>query len=276
MKIQPEDIDARANQGVERPGSRREGPTVATIRVWHVGLSLQSDPACAVVPAPVGRYLKRSTDRSIRCSNRSRRGPCGGLPLVEPDTARLLRSLVIAVTGAKKILRLARHRLLGALMAQALPPDGQLISFEIDQSRAATARANIERAGLATALSVIVGDASRFLHKVAGPFDLIFQDGDKTLYEPLLDRLVDHLRPGGVLVTDNVLWDGEVVEGFITTRQHDEASTAAIRCYNRRLAADARLLTTFLPTGDGVAVSVKLPAPSSRRCDARQTGGGHR
>jgi len=50
-----------------------------------------------------------------------------------------------------------------------------------------------------------------------------------------------------------------VVEGFITTRRHDEASTAAIRSYNRRLAADARLLTTFLPTGDGVAVSVKLP-----------------
>ena len=70
---------------------------------------------------------------------------------------------------------------------------------------------------------------------------------------------MDHLRPGGLLVTDNVLWDGDVVEGFATTPKHDEASTAAIRSYNRRLAADTRLLTTFLPTGDGVAVSVKLP-----------------
>ena len=50
--------------------------------------------------------------------------------------------------------------------------------------------------------------------KVAGPFDLIFQDGDKQLYVPLLDRLVALLRPGGLLVTDNVLWDGEVVPGF--------------------------------------------------------------
>ena len=66
---------------------------------------------------------------------------------------------------------------------------------------------------------------------MAGPFDLIFQDGDKTLYEPMLDRLVDLLRPGGVLVTDNVLWDGEVVEGFMTTPTGTiEASTAAIRC----------------------------------------------
>ena len=52
-----------------------------------------------------------------------------------------------------------------------------------------------------------------------------------------------------MLVTDNVLWDGEVVEGFVRRRRHDEASTAAIRSYNRRLAADTRLLTTFLPTG---------------------------
>ena len=105
---------------------------------------------------------------------------------------------------------------------------------------------------------MIVGDASRFLHKVAGPFDLIFQDGDKQLYEPMLDPLIDHLRPGGVLVTDNVLWDGEVVEGLVKSPRHDVASTEAIRAYNRRLAAEKRLLTTFLPLGDGVAVSVRV------------------
>ena len=108
-------------------------------------------------------------------------------------------------------------------------------------------------------VNVIVGDASRFLHKVAGPFDLIFQDGSKQLYEPLLDRLVDRLRPGGVLVTDNVLWHGEVVDGFVDPPQRDARDTEAIRHYNDRLAADARLFTTFLPLGDGVALSVKLP-----------------
>lgn len=212
-----------------------------------------------VVPAPVGHYLEALHGpvnpllEAIRAE-----GLAAGLPLVEPDTARLLRSLVIA-TGAKKILEIGTAIGYSAVwMAQALPEGGQLISLEIDPSRAATARANFERAGLSQTISVIVGDASRFLHKVAGPFDLIFQDGSKALYEPLLDRLVDHLRPGGLLVTDNVLWDGEVVEGFAKAPRHDEASTAAIRSYNQRLAADTRLLTTFLPTGDGVAVSVKL------------------
>ena len=59
------------------------------------------------------------------------------------------------------------------------------------------------------------------LAKVAGPFDLIFQDGDKAFYEPALNRLVELLRPGGLLVTDNVLWDGEVVPGFVVPPRRD-------------------------------------------------------
>jgi predicted O-methyltransferase YrrM len=212
-----------------------------------------------VIPQPVGRYLEGLHGPVDPLLDAVRaEGLAAGLPLVEPDTARLLRSLVIAV-DARKVLEIGTAIGYSAIwMAQALPSGGQLISIEIDAGRAATARANLERAGLGGVVSVIIGDASRFLHKVAGPFDLIFQDGDKQLYEPLLDRLVDHLRPAGVLVTDNVLWDGEVVEGFAATPRHDEASTAAIRAYNRRLAADTRLLTTFVPTGDGVALSVKL------------------
>jgi predicted O-methyltransferase YrrM len=143
-------------------------------------------------------------------------------------------------------------------MALALPADGLLLTMEADQARAATARQNFARAGVEGRVNVIVGDASRFLHKVAGPFDLIFQDGSKRLYEPMLDRLVAHLRPGGVLVSDNVLWAGEVVDGFVERPRHDPADTEAIRRYNDRLSADPRLLTTFLPVGDGVALSVRV------------------
>jgi predicted O-methyltransferase YrrM len=87
--------------------------------------------------------------------------------------------------------------------------------------------------------------------KVAGPFDLIFQDGDKKLYVPMLDRLVALLRPGGLLVTDNVLWDGKVV-----LAERDE-TTRAIAEYNERLAAHPALLTTIVPMRDGVSISVK-------------------
>jgi caffeoyl-CoA O-methyltransferase len=199
-------------------------------------------------------------------------GRAGHLPLVQPAAARLLRSLVMA-TGARRVLEIGTCIGYSAVwMAQALPPDGMLITLEANSERAAAARRNIERARLAERISVIVGDANRYLHKVAGPFDLIFQDSDKQLYEPMLDRLVGLLRPGGVLATDNVLWNGEVVDGYVSPPQRDAADTVALRRYNARLASDARLITTFLPVGDGVALSVKLAEPSRR---GAATDGGH-
>jgi predicted O-methyltransferase YrrM len=98
---------------------------------------------------------------------------------------------------------------------------------------------------------------------VSGPFDVIFQDGDKGLYLPLLDRLVGLLRPGGVLITDNVLWDGEVVPGYVEPPRRPIEDTRAIREYNEALAADRRLLTAIVPLRDGVAISVKRPAAAS-------------
>jgi caffeoyl-CoA O-methyltransferase len=186
-------------------------------------------------------------------------GRAQNLPLVQPASARLLRSLVMA-TGARRVLEIGTCIGYSAIwMAQGLPADGMLVTLEVDADRAAVARRNIERAGLADRISVIVGDASRYLHKIAGPFDLVFQDSDKQRYESMLDRLVALLRVGGVLATDNVLWNGEVVEGYVSPPQRDEADTVALRQYNARLASDSRLLTTFLPVGDGVALSVKLP-----------------
>jgi len=84
------------------------------------------------------------------------------------------------------------------------------------------------------------------LHKVSGPFDVIFQDGDKKLYGPMLDKLIRVLRPGGLLITDNVLWNGEV------------ADTEAIKAYNEQIHRHPLLLTSIVPLRDGVAISVKL------------------
>jgi caffeoyl-CoA O-methyltransferase len=180
------------------------------------------------------------------------------LPLVHGASARLLRSLVMA-TGARRVLEIGACIGYSAIwMARALPDDGMLVTLEMDPERAGVARSNIERAGLSDRISVIVGDATRYLHKVAGPFDLVFQDSNKQQYETMLDRIVALLRPGGVLATDNVLWNGEVVEGHVSPPQRDPADAAALRRYNARLASDVRLLTTFLPVGDGVALSVRI------------------
>ena len=145
----------------------------------------------------------------------------------------------------------------GVWMAAALPKEGMFITMEVDESRAKTARANFALAGLADRVSVIVGDAQRMLHKVAGPLDLIFQDGDKKQYGPMLDTLVGLLRPGGVLVTDNVLWNGEIVPGFSARPHRDPSDGIAIAAYNEAINNHPSLVTSIVPLRDGVAISVK-------------------
>lgn len=216
-----------------------------------------------VTPDPIDRYcqgLHAPVDPLLEQIGAE--GRAAGLPLVHPISARLLRTIVLA-TGAKRILEVGTAIGYSALwMATAMPADGHLITLEADSTRADTARANVARAGMNERVSVIVGDATRYLHKVSGPFDLIFQDSDKRRYEAMLDRLVVLLRPGGLLVSDNVLWSGEVVEGYVMPPERDPEDTRALRAYNVRIAADPRLLTTFLPVGDGLAVAVKLDGRS--------------
>ena len=87
---------------------------------------------------------------------------------------------------------------------------------------------------------------------------MIFQDSDKKLYEPMLDRLIELLRPGGLLIADNILWNGEVIPGYVANKKYSDEDTAAIVSFSRRLSGDSRLYTSFLQVGDGVSVSVKL------------------
>jgi len=211
----------------------------------------------AIVPDAVERYLaglNRGGDPLL--AEIAQAGVERDLPLVDAEVGALLRVLAAAI-GARKILEIGTAvGYSGIWLAGALPADGMLMTMEMDARRAKEAQGNFDRAGLTNRVSVMLGDAQRLIAKVAGPFDLIFQDGDKKMYTPLLDRLVSLLRPGGLLVTDNVLWDGKVVPGFITSAA-DDKDTRAIAEYNERVATHPALLTTVIPLRDGVSISVK-------------------
>jgi predicted O-methyltransferase YrrM len=213
-----------------------------------------------IVPDAIERYLaslNRGGDHVL--DGIARGNETRGLPLVDAEVGALLRVLATAI-NASRILEIGTAiGYSGIWLAGALPPGGMLITMEMDEGRAKEARENFARAGLADRVSVVVGDAQLKLAKVSGPFDLIFQDGDKRLYSPLLDRLVALLRPRGLLATDNVLWDGEVAPGFVEAPKRDPADTRAIADYNARVAAHPDLLTSIVPLRDGVSISVKKP-----------------
>lgn len=211
-----------------------------------------------IVPDAVERYLASLNQQSDEVLlDIARTGARESLPLIDAEVGALLRVLVAAI-GATRVLEIGTAvGYSGIWIATALPASGQLLTMEVDPARVKTARTNFERAGVGARVHVMTGDASLLVNKVAGPFDLIFQDGAKRHYVPMLDRLIGLLRPGGLLVTDNVLWDGEVVPGFIDTPQRDAADTAAIAEYNRRISQDPRLTTSIVPLRDGVAISVR-------------------
>jgi predicted O-methyltransferase YrrM len=189
----------------------------------------------------------------------ARAGAEANLPLVDAEVGALLRVLSLAI-GATRILEIGTAiGYSGIWLAGALPPGGMLVTMEADPDLAKTARENFARAGLSDRATVMVGDAGVMVETVEGPFDLIFQDGDKQQYLTTLDRLVALLRPRGLLVTDNVIWYGEVVPGFVESPSQDPVETKAIVEYNRRLSSHPALMTSIVPLRDGVSISVKRP-----------------
>jgi len=211
-----------------------------------------------IVPDTVERYLaglNHLADPLLR--QVAEDGARQDLPLVDAEVGALLRVLAVAI-GATRILEIGTAiGYSGIWLAGALPKGGMLITMELNPERAAIARENFAKAGLSDRVSVMVGDAALLVAKVSGPFDLIFQDGSKKHYVTMLDRLVDRLRPGGLLVTDNVLWDGNVVPGFAPAKINSPEDTAAVAEFNERINTHPQLITATVPLRDGVSISVK-------------------
>ena len=183
---------------------------------------------------------------------------------ISPIQGRLLQVLA-AACGARKILEIgALSGYSGIWLARSLPAGGRLVSLEISEKHAAVARASLERAGLADRAEVRVGPGEQLLPALLaeGPFDLVFIDADKPGYPTYLDWALKLTRPGSVIVADNCIRGGAPLRP-----QTDDPATAAIAEYDRRVAADPRLLSVAFPLDDdgtdGFAISVVLGGVSS-------------
>lgn len=170
-------------------------------------------------------------------------------PIVGPLVGRLLY-LLARLVDARRVLELGSGFGYSALwFARALPPDGSVVLTEWDPDDSRRARDYLERAGLAGRARFEVGDALELVEALPGPWDIVFIDVDKEQYPDALEAAVPRLRPGGLLLVDNVLWQGRVA-----TEEPPEPSTSGVLELNRRIHSDPRLDTAVVPLRDGVAV----------------------
>jgi caffeoyl-CoA O-methyltransferase len=165
---------------------------------------------------------------------------------------RFLKVLV-AITGARRILELGTFTGYSALsMAEALPPDGRIISCELDERHAEMARSFIDRSPYGGMIEIRLGPALETLAALEGPFDFAFVDARKQEYPAYFEAILPMLRQGGLMAIDNVLWDGAVLDD--SDRSED---TLAVRALNERVAGDPRVECVLVPIRDGVMLARK-------------------
>jgi caffeoyl-CoA O-methyltransferase len=177
------------------------------------------------------------------------------IPIVGPAVGRVLYQLALTVR-AKNIFEMGSAVGYSTIWwARAIGPGGRVIYTDGSKKNAAEAQRYFQQAGVADRIDVKVGDALEILSEQrTGSFDIIFNDVDKEDYPRVFKLAVARVRPGGLFITDNVLWRGEVGEPEKSTDTRAKIMTE----YNRLLYGSRELFTTILPLRDGVAVSLKL------------------
>jgi len=173
------------------------------------------------------------------------------VPIVGPAVGRIFHQLAV-IAGARKVFEMGSAIGYSTIWwARAVGEGGRVIYTDGDARNADKARRYFERAGVSKRITVRVGDALELLSEEKEPYDIIFNDVDKTDYPRVFRLAVPRLKSGGLFVTDNVLWSGKV------TQPKPDAETASILEFNKLIYGSKDLLTTILPIRDGVAVCVK-------------------
>lgn len=137
-------------------------------------------------------------------------------------------------------------------LAEGLASDGQLHTIEGNPEVAYLIRKHLKAAGIEDRVQLHLGDAKKVIPTIAGDFDLVFLDGNKREYDQYFDLLADRIRPGGLLLADNVLWSGKVVSG------EQDQDTRMIDAFNKRVLADERFTNLILPLRDGLLMAQRL------------------
>ncbi len=163
---------------------------------------------------------------------------------------RLLKMLV-AISGARNVLEVGTFSGYSAIcLAEGLPEGGKVYTFEINDEQEDFTRPWIENSPVADRIEFIIGDAVTEAPKLGVSFDLAFLDGDKRKYIEAYEMALTVVRPGGLILADNTLWDGHVVDHSYDKDQQ----TVGIERFNDMVASDARVECVMLPLRDGLTL----------------------
>jgi caffeoyl-CoA O-methyltransferase len=179
------------------------------------------------------------------------------VPIVPPETGRLLEILTRA-SGAHRVIEVGTAIGVSTVwIARALPPHGTIVTFDVDAERHAAARSYLEQAGVLDRVDLRLQPAIEGLKHLEGPFDLAFLDAVKTEYPAYLDLVVPLLRPGGLILIDNALMNRAVLPGATSTGGFAPGSVAAMRELNASLRDRTDIDGTIVAVGDGLVLAVK-------------------
>lgn len=179
------------------------------------------------------------------------------VPIIRKEMQSFLKVL-LAIHKPLRILEVGTAVGFSALLMSEYAPEGsQITTIEKYEKRIPIARENFKRAGKEAQITLLEGDALEVLKGLDGAYDFVFMDAAKGQYIYYMPEVLRLLKGGGVLVSDNVLQDGDIIESRFAVERRNRTIHSRMREYLYELKHDDRLLTSIIPLGDGVALSVK-------------------
>lgn len=179
------------------------------------------------------------------------------VPIIRKETKSLLKVL-LCMQKPMNILEVGTAIGFSALvMSEYAPESSHITTIEKYEKRIPIARENFRRAGKEDKITLIEGDALEVMKGLTGSYDFIFMDAAKGQYIHYLPEVLRLLSPGGLLVSDNVLQDGDVIESRFAVERRNRTIHSRMREYLYELKHNDELLTSVIPLGDGVALSVR-------------------
>ena len=179
------------------------------------------------------------------------------VPVIRTETQNLLK-LLLAMNRPKRILEVGTAVGFSALLMEYFnPADCKITTIENYQKRIPITQENFRKAGKCQVIELLEGDAAQVLKTLTEPYDFIFMDAAKGQYIHFLKDVMRLLEPGGVLVSDNVLQEGDIIESRFAVTRRNRTIHKRMRDYLYELTHMEELTTSVLPVGDGVTVSVR-------------------